>query len=751
MMARRFVKLELGKAMFSSPGSHAGAGSYASRLILLIFPLLGAFYSLKIPVWEAPDELLHFQYAAFVSDNARLPRSYDEVLLSSRSPLYYVLLAPVLRAFDRSDLQQTTHPNEEYRWADITYGGPLVMRHDWVKEEFPWGGVVLALHAARLLSVLIGMLAVYAALKVGEEVFGVGSWSAAGVAALCAFLPSFVFMSAIVHPDVLATALGTLSLWRALVLIRRPTPVNAVLAGSFAGLLALTKESGVVFGVVVFIAVATLAGRERMRKVLTLAVFSSMAFGVISGPWFLTTWFRYGDPFGWGAVVTGPWAKYVLTTAVTPLVIVSQMTEQWSPQSLFWHTFVMAFGHLDIYGPSAIYIAAYGVLAVAMGGLAVAGLRNWTRVKEWCPQTAVLGAALGGMCLVAAQFGATMATGAHGRYVFPALSVLGVIVILGLRGLLPGRQEKIAAVAPMMLLVLAVAAPFTVLGAAYTAEDREGGGNRSRESLKASFGSDIGLAEALPENLRADPGKTLRLRLTWHAFEDIQFSYRVFVEVWDSAGGSISRIDRVPADGRSSTQLWRRGDTIFDDFELSLPAQMAPGQYRVITGFYSGSSGVRLPVSGALTGPGDVAVVGVLKVLEPVAVPAGAPIATFGGQMDLMSVDLPVTVTLGVAAQVTLIWRAADRPTADYTISVQALAGDGTLVAQTDSPPLRGRLPTTAWERGDVVRDSMDLALPADAPAELRLQLVVYELTSGRRLRVGDGDALDLGRVTVGR
>ena len=66
-------------------------------------------------------------------------------------------------------------------------------------------------------------------------------------------------------------------------------------------------------------------------------------------------------------------------------------------------------------------------------------------------------------------------------------------------------------------------------------------------------------------------------------------------------------------------------------------------------------------------------------------------------------------------------------PRIDYTISLRLLDSAGNPVAQHDSWPANGLLPTSQWRVDDYVQDHHPLALPGDLPAgEYRLSLVVY-------------------------
>ena len=85
----------------------------------------------------------------------------------------------------------------------------------------------------------------------------------------------------------------------------------------------------------------------------------------------------------------------------------------------------------------------------------------------------------------------------------------------------------------------------------------------------------------------------------------------------------------------------------------------------------------------------------------------------------------------GDGTRLTLYWRAADFPRADYSVFVHALGDDGAILAQSDGPP--AAVPMWCWIPGEVVADERLLA----APGGIReIAVGVYDPSSGARLPV---------------
>lgn len=115
---------------------------------------------------------------------------------------------------------------------------------------------------------------------------------------------------------------------------------------------------------------------------------------------------------------------------------------------------------------------------------------------------------------------------------------------------------------------------------------------------EADFGGVIRLAgyEIRPAD------DTLTVLLAWQAMAPAPLDYTAFVHVLDAAGTLIAQTDRPPAG--YPTRDWRPGEMVIDHFEVALPADLAPGEYRLETGFYDPATVARL---------GDAAGLGVLS------------------------------------------------------------------------------------------------------------------------------------------
>jgi hypothetical protein len=85
--------------------------------------------------------------------------------------------------------------------------------------------------------------------------------------------------------------------------------------------------------------------------------------------------------------------------------------------------------------------------------------------------------------------------------------------------------------------------------------------------------------------------------------------------------------------------------------------------------------------------------------------------------------------------RLTLYWQALRRMDVSYKVFVHMVdQSTGAIVAQNDSVPRRWTYPTTLWEPGEVVADTVMLSLDGVPKGRYRLQVGLYDPTNGERL-----------------
>ena len=114
------------------------------------------------------------------------------------------------------------------------------------------------------------------------------------------------------------------------------------------------------------------------------------------------------------------------------------------------------------------------------------------------------------------------------------------------------------------------------------------------EKVAARLGDEVELQGfAAPAALDATHG--FSLTLDWRALQPPTADYTVFVHVLDAANNLVAQADSPPQQGRYPTSSWDAGEQVRDVIELTLPAGLPGGDYRVQVGLYRLDTGERLP------------------------------------------------------------------------------------------------------------------------------------------------------------
>jgi len=94
----------------------------------------------------------------------------------------------------------------------------------------------------------------------------------------------------------------------------------------------------------------------------------------------------------------------------------------------------------------------------------------------------------------------------------------------------------------------------------------------------------------------------------------------------------------------------------------------------------------------------------------------------------------------GGRVRLTLWWEALAPVEEDYTVFTHLLDGKGRLVGGHDSMPANGWRPTSSWRMGQVMRDIHYIPFETGEDlGEIIIEVGLYDLETGRRLKVEDG------------
>ena len=273
-------------------------------------------------------------------------------------------------------------------------------------------------------------------------------------------------------------------------------------------------------------------------------------------------------------------------------------------------------------------------------------------------------------------------------------------------------------------------------------------------ALDVNFNNEIRLLGYDLPTRRIQPGGRLPLTLYWQALDYIGEDYQIFDNLLDRDQRRWGGYDRRARDGYS-TLLWTPGEVITDAFGVPVDPAAPPGIYTLDIGLYRqiGPNGAdSLPVIAGGQPAGQTSIrLGPIKVGgPPPEVIANQPAPqkpldqSLGGQITLLGYDLtdqagqplpsPSSALRLASVNLTLYWRADTAPAADYTTFVHLRDKSNQNVAQKDSPPAGGRYPTSLWDKGETIADTVTLSVDNVPPGRYTLVVGLYDLSNGQRL-----------------
>jgi hypothetical protein len=81
----------------------------------------------------------------------------------------------------------------------------------------------------------------------------------------------------------------------------------------------------------------------------------------------------------------------------------------------------------------------------------------------------------------------------------------------------------------------------------------------------------------------------------WQTTQPVDGDYTIFVQLLNDQNEFITGYDTQPMNGNYPTSRWQTGEVVIEQIDLSLPADIATGDYRLVTGMYDFQAGQRLP------------------------------------------------------------------------------------------------------------------------------------------------------------
>jgi hypothetical protein len=740
--------------------------------ILIAFLALAITYSIITPIFEAGDEIWHYPFVQHLATGNGLPIQDPNVKTlweqeGGQPPLYYAISALATFWIDTRDLPERVWLNPHAKIGiPLVFGNKNLIVHT-SAESFPWRNTALAVHLIRFLSILFSAITVALTYALAREIGLDDKSLAAFAAAMAAFNPMFIFISASVNNDNLATMLATLALlWMTQLVTRGATMQRFVILGIGLGLGALTKISNlgllgvaaVVFAFLLwksfrrgdaatqghgentFTASASSPPTIFVGSLISAALVIAIAFW-----WYARNWMLYGDLSAfnvWVAIAGG---------RPTPVTFESLLGELQGFRISFWGNF----GGVNIIAPEFVYTLLDAFTVLAFIGLLIGTFR---RALPGLLALPALWFVLINISLVRWTL-LTMAS--QGRLIFPAISAVAILYAYGLRGFqitdfrfrIRNYELRITNYVLLftfnfLLCIFSALAPFTLIAPTYTLPARFSDAARVPNPTQIIFDDQIELLGYALAQKSVAPGDELPITIYWRARERIAEDFSVGLRLLDANGKIVGRWDAFPGKGVYPTRLWQPGEIIADAYRVpvSLDAR-GPSGARVEVTLYR-----RVPLENlSARDPRDNVITPTLarfKIAGDARVQIENPVRhEFADKLALIGHSV---ARAGEALRVKLFWQARGALDEDFTVFVHLVDARGKIVAQKDDQPQRGAYPTSLWDAGEVVVDEYALTIPREAaPGAYRVLIGVYRASDGARLSVQGDDHLVLTTIQI--
>lgn len=778
---------------FSSDAPDAVGGRRSIWLILALFLVIGFAYSAVNPLHEATDELRHYRFVQHLIQRRSLPVQGEAggltcTVQGHHPPLYYATAALATFWIDTGRdvcYQPPVNPFWAYRYWEVGADNKNQYLHG-PDEAFPWRGEALAAHLARLVNLLFGALTVWLAWATARVIWPDRPALAAGSAAFVAFNPMFLYMAAAINNDVVAAAAGAAVVYACVRLLRDERGLSwrwGVGLGVLYGLALLSKFNLAAILVVIEAAVTWVAWRRgQWRQWLMVNLLIAGVAALLAGWWFVRNQMLYGEPTGverltelWG--VRDPRDSFWLAVSELPYA---------------WTSLWGRFGYGQIPLPSWMYGALVVVLLLSIAGYVFAGVKGSRSagvkallrapLLPFSPAPPLLLLALNVALFFAVLFNYLLISpaGPMGRFFFPALSSLAILMFYGLThwaGVVnrtgpqtavvrrPSSHRWLALAANAFMLILALIALFGYLAPAYARPDGFAAGAELPNPVDIRFDSFVALRGYSIDTAEARPGEPIGVELYWEVLATPPGDYLLFAHLTDDETGLLAaQRDTHPGLGNFPSSQWRPGDRFVERLRIYLPeTAYAPSAGELTIGLYA-PEGYRLGITDGATGAG----LGDAYSIGRVAIAPHAPSGTealpntgdynYEDRLQLLGYAYDQRVLQpGEPLELTLFWEALRPSPGDYEIEIAVLdAGNNVVFTQT-ARPAAGTRPTTDWQPDEVIADVYQLPLdPALAGQSLTVRVVVRDAATGRAInRVGDDgrwidDELLLSAVMVG-
>lgn len=720
---------------------------WAIAWLVSAFVLIGLAYSFANPPHEATDEIRHYRFVRYLVENGSLPvQGEGDCRAQSHHPPLYYALAAIPNWFITTDDDICASPVQNPFWSYRVWEvGQDNKNQFFYDSRADWNADRWAVALARGINVLIGAATVFVTWLIGRRITQQPP-TALLAASIVAFNPMFGYMSGAINNDVIAALTSGLVLLVCVEFNRNtfrtlePETKDLLrwggLLGLTFGLALLAKFNNVALGGL--IAGLLIWSGWHGKRWKEMGIVSGTALAVtllVAGWWFARNQMIYGE---WTGVETlkDLWGE---RTALESFgLAISELPQLWSS---LWGRF--GFGQIPL--PSGFYLLFNLFMTIGFLGALLDSL-VYSRQPRKLVERLLLGGSVLLFFIVVFYYMLISPAGAMGRFLFPALPAMGVLLALGWRFLL--RQFPLATVwIQTILFFMTLIALFGYLKPAYAKPaqlSQRANIPNERGVVVAGMGTIIGF-DVQPR--KVFPGQSIEVTTYWEVDAPTIGNFVQFTHLHDGAG-FVTQRDSYTGTGAFPSSMWREGDRFVDKVWLHVPeTAYAPNTAEVTIGFYPLEGTYRLQLAdknGSLWG--DTMSFGEVEILadrgeipNQIRSDFGRILTLIGYEYDNRILDPADELTI------TLYWRTLARIEDPYQIQVLVLDENENYRGSADLTP-----DMTDWTRTETYTTTHTFPLdqlpaPVESGGSYIVRVAVQSVDTGDKLKLLHPDGAWIG------
>ncbi len=386
--------------------------------VLAVSILLRIAFAFATPNWQAPDEYPHFYVLKHLALTGHLVKSRPEfpAYEGFQPPLYYFITAQMYKIVMPWD---KLPPDPNYAIDPDT-------------DTQSRNGALIFL---RLFSVALGTLTLLVIFKIGLLIFPNAPDCSLLTLAFAGFLPTLIVDSASVTNDVLANLIGAVLLW---MLLQPSRQYQALWLGIVLGLGILTKASLWMF--VLLVPLALFLRHKDLVAVAKKTFIVLLVALVISGWFFLRNFNSYGSILAIlpGYKTVSPLSDHTLADFWR--VIRNMNWSFWAAAGRTYEIHLSPIVYVVVFLPLTL-LALAGVVKIVLNRIPVNSEERPFEISR--PAFLVLVIAVAAEVLAAMYYSLMYPINCSwGRYVYPALPAIAILLVAGTYRLLGGAVAR---------------------------------------------------------------------------------------------------------------------------------------------------------------------------------------------------------------------------------------------------------------------------------------------------------------------